>query len=209
MSQTDNEISAREHLMRSLLVYYLVTIAALCLAGQDAAAQAGLAAAPVAGMVAPSQEVMKPRETQRAVYPKQAGKRTKAARKHAKSRSLQLAALRTPDLSLYPSTMLTEEEAFKALEQELSLKVGKQIHPSDYPAEARRSRWTGTSVVQVQVGTDGMIRDVELRRSSGFDLLDEQALTIVRRVAKVFVPVRLRGREHAVTVPVGFYLKEA
>ena len=63
--------------------------------------------------------------------------------------------------------------------------------------------------ITVQVGTDGMIRDVELRRSSGFDLLDEQALTIVRRVAKVFVPFRLRGREHAVTVPVGFYLKEA
>jgi TonB family protein len=195
--------------MRSLLVYCLATIGALCLAWQDAAAQAGLAAAPVAGMMAPSQEVMKPKQAQRSVYPKQAGKRTKATRKHAKNRSLQLAALGTPNLSLYPSTMLTEEEAFKALEQELSLKVGKQIHPSDYPDEARRSRWTGTSVVQVQVGTDGMVRDVELRRSSGFDLLDEQALTIVRRVAKVFVPFRLRGREHAVTVPVGFYLKEA
>ena len=54
-----------------------------------------------------------------------------------------------------------------------------------------------------------MVRDVELRRSSGFEVLDEQALAIVRRVAKVFVPLRLRGREHAVTVPVGFYLKEA
>jgi TonB family protein len=195
--------------MRGMLVYYLVTIGALCLAWQEATAQAGLSAAPVGRMAAPSQEVMKPKQGQRSAYPKQAGKRTKATHKEAKSTSLQLAALGSPDLWLYPSTMLTEEEAFKALEQELSLKVGKQIHPSDYPAEARRSRWTGTSLVQVQVGTDGMIRDVELRRSSGFDLLDEQALTIVRRVAKVFVPFRLRGREHAVTVPVGFYLKEA
>ena len=70
-------------------------------------------------------------------------------------------------------------------------------------------RWTGTSVVQVQVGVDGMLRDVQIQRTSGFTVLDEQALAIVRRVAKVFVPFRLRGREHAVTVPVGFYLKEA
>ena len=195
--------------MRSLLVHCLATIGALCLSGQGAAAQAGRSAAPVGRIAAPSQEAMKAKQVQPTTFSKQAGKPTKATRKDARNRSLQLAALGTPSLSLYPSTVLTEEEAFKALEQELSLKVGKQIHPSDYPAEARRSRWTGTSVVQVQVGTDGMIRSVELRHSSGFDLLDEQALTIVRRVAKVFVPFRLRGREHAVTVPVGFYLKEA
>ena len=151
---------------------------------------------------------MRAKQAQRAAYAKQPGKRTKVARKPARRKPVQLAALGAPDLSLYPSTMLTEEEALKALEQELSLKVGKQIHPSDYPAEARRWRWTGTSVVQVQVGTDGMIRDVELRHTSGFDVLDEQALAIVRRVSKLFVPFRLRGREHAVTVPVGFYLKE-
>lgn len=194
--------------MRSRLVYCLATIGILCLCGQGLMARAGAGTAPVAGLVAPSQEVTRANQAPGAPYTRQPVKRKKAAR-NAASKSVKLAALGTPDLSLYPSAILTEEEAFKALEQELSLKVGKQIHPSDYPAEARRWRWTGTSVVRVQVGTDGMIRDVELRRSSGFDVLDEQALSIVRRVAKVFVPFRLRGREHAVTVPVGFYLKEA
>jgi protein TonB len=203
--------------MRRPLVYYLFTLGTLCLAGQAPIAHAGVGAAPVAGIVAPSQQVMKAKQAQRATHAKQARraahakqpqKRTKMARNAARRKSVQLAALGAPDLSLYPSTMLTEEEALRALEQELSLKVGKSIHPTDYPAEARRWRWTGTSVIQVQVGTDGMIRDVELRRSSGFDLLDEQALAIVRRVSKLFVPFRLRGREHAVSVPVGFYLKE-
>jgi outer membrane biosynthesis protein TonB len=50
---------------------------------------------------------------------------------------------------------------------------------------------------------------VRIQRTSGFEVLDERALAIVRRVAKVYVPFRLRGRELAVTVPVGFYLKEA
>jgi TonB family protein len=194
--------------MRRLLAHCLVTLGTLWLAGQAPIAQAGVGAAPVAGMIAPSQEVMRAKQARRAAYAKQPGKRTKVARKPARRKPVQLAALSAPDLSLYPSTMLTEEEALKALEQELSLKVGKQIHPSDYPAEARRWRWTGTSMVQVQVGTDGMIREVELRHTSGFGVLDERALAIVRRVSKLFVPLRLRGREHAVTVPVGFYLKE-
>ena len=195
--------------MRRWLVEYLVTISALCVVGHVDAARAGASATPVAGIVAPSQEVMQAEQERRAAHAKAPAKRTKAARKPARRKAIQLAALHTPDLSLYPSAIVTEKEAFKALEQELSLKVGKQIHPSDYPEEARRSRWTGTSVVQVQVGTDGMLRDVQIQRTSGFTLLDDQALTIVRRVAKVFVPMRLRGREHAVTVPVGFYLKEA
>jgi TonB family protein len=195
--------------MRGPLVYYLVTLGTLWLAGQVPIAEAGVGGAPLAGMLAPAQEVTKASEAQRTAHTKPPRKRTKVARKSSKHEpAVQLAALGVPDLSLYPSTMLTEEEALKALEQELSLKVGKQIHPSDYPAEARRWRWTGTSLVQVRVGTDGMVRAVELRRSSGFNVLDERALMIVRRVSKLFVPFRLRGREHAVAVPVGFYLKE-
>ena len=195
--------------MRLRLIHYLLTISALCAAGPVAAAPAGAAVTPVAGIVAPSQELLRAEQQRRMANAKPQAQRTKVARKPVRRKSIQLAALHTPDLSLYPSTMLTEAEAFKALEQELSLKVGKQIYSSDYPVEARRLRWTGTSVVQVQVGLDGMLRDVQIQRTSGFAVLDAQALAIVRRVAKVFVPFRLRGREHAVTVPVGFYLKEA
>jgi protein TonB len=165
----------------------------------------------VATIVAPTQEVAKASQAQPAKAAKQSHRtkpqKRKVARK-AKRQPIRLAALGTPDLSLYPSTVLTEQEAFKALEQELSLKVGKSVGPSDYPLEARRSRWTGTSLVQVRVGVDGMVRDAEIQRSSGYEVLDERALAIVRRVAKLYVPFRLRGREHAVTVPVGFYLKE-
>jgi protein TonB len=194
--------------MRSPIAYYLFTLGTLWLGGQGPVAQAGVGAAPVAGIAAPSQKAMKAKQGQRAAHAKQPAKRPKVTRKSAKRNPVQLAALGAPDLSLYPSTILTEQEALKALEQELSLKVGKSMHPTDYPTEARRWRWTGTSVVQVQVGTDGMVRAVELWHTSGFDVLDERALTIVRRVSKLYVPVRLRGREHAVTVPVGFYLKE-
>lgn len=121
---------------------------------------------------------------------------------------VQVAALGTPDLGLFRVMMLTEEEALQALEREVSLKVGKQVRKDDYPEEARRLRWTGTALVQVQVNGDGTVAGVSLERTSGFQVLDHQALVMVRRVSKLFLPFRLRGREHAVTVPIGFYLKK-
>lgn len=191
--------------MRRFMVCGCFTLGALSLAAAASPVYATPPAVPVAGTVAPSQEAAKAGQ----MPPAGKAQRTKRQqRKAAGRRPAQLAALGTPDLSLYPSSILTEEEALKALEQELSLKVGKSINPSDYPSEAKRWRWTGTSLVQVRVGVDGMIRDAEIQRSSGYEVLDRQALAIVRRVAKLYVPLRLRGREHAVTVPVGFYLKE-
>jgi TonB family protein len=193
--------------LRRLYPICLITLGSLCLGAQAALVHAGVGAAPVSGMVAPSQEVLRAKQAQGALHAKKPAKHRKAARKKFR-KPVQLAALGAPDLALYPGRMLTEEEALKSLEQELSLKVGKQINPSDYPEEARRWRWTGTTLVQVRVDAEGMVGEVALHRTSGFRVLDEQALVMVRRVSKLYVPFRLRGREHAVTVPIGFYLKE-
>ena len=103
---------------------------------------------------------------------------------------------------------LSEDEALSALERDVSLKIGKQSQLDDYPEEARRWRWTGTALVEVLVAGNGLVKQVVLSRTSGFRVLDEQALAMVKRVQKVFVPVRLRGRDRTVTVPVGFYLQD-
>jgi TonB family protein len=103
---------------------------------------------------------------------------------------------------------LSEEEAVLALERELSLQVGKEMREEDYPEEAQRWRWTGTAMIDVIVGANGSVRDVSLGKTSGFRILDAQALIVVRRVSKLFVPVQLRGRDIAVTIPIGFYLQD-
>lgn len=103
---------------------------------------------------------------------------------------------------------LSEEEALLALERELSLKVGKQMREEDYPKEAQRWRWTGTVMVDVIVGANGSVKDVSLGKTSGFHILDTQALAVVRRVSKLFVPVQLRGRDIAVTIPISFHLQD-
>jgi protein TonB len=101
----------------------------------------------------------------------------------------------------------TEEEAFEWLERDLALKVGKQRQEDDYPAEAVRNGWAGTALVEVLVARNGTIQNVALGRTSGFQILDEQALAMVRRVSKLWVPKRLRGREMNVSVPIGFQLQ--
>jgi len=104
--------------------------------------------------------------------------------------------------------VLSEKEAVLALERELSLKVGKQMREEDYPEEAQRWRWTGTAMIDVIVGANGSVKAVTLGKTSGFRILDTQALIVVRRVSKLFVPVQLRGRDIAVTIPIGFYLQD-
>ena len=53
---------------------------------------------------------------------------------------------------------------------------------------------------------DGQIKQVSVRTTSGFPLLDEQALRMVARVRIWWIPQRLRKREVNVSVPVCFYI---
>jgi TonB family protein len=133
-------------------------------------------------------------------------KALKAGRRVKSSTAAQLAALGFDELP-YVSP-LSEEEAHLALERDLLLKVGKHLQVSDYPYEARRWRWTGTVLVEVLVAGNGLVKQVALSRTSGFRVLDMQALEVVRRVPKLYMPLGLRQRDRTVTVPVGFYLQK-
>ncbi len=106
-----------------------------------------------------------------------------------------------------PRPAISEAQAIEALELDLSLKVGKKLTVADYPTDARAARQTGTAMVEVRVAGDGTVHDVALARSSGHSVLDDRALNVVRRVTKLYMPARLRGREQRATVPIGFYLR--
>jgi TonB family protein len=99
----------------------------------------------------------------------------------------------------------TDALAVEALEVELMRNVGKQTQEADYPEEARRWIWSGTTLVHVLMGGDGHMKEVSVQRTSGFRVLDDQALKMVQRVQSTRVPDRLKGREVPVTLPIGFY----
>jgi protein TonB len=77
-----------------------------------------------------------------------------------------------------------------------------------YPREAMDNNWEGRAHVRVSFGADGRRTSIVVVRSSGHEILDQQAIDMV---AKTFVPVppALRGKEFAFEFPVDFNLKDA
>ena len=78
-----------------------------------------------------------------------------------------------------------------------------------YPALALEKGWRGSAEVEVSVAGNGVPQPPRLTNSSGHELLDEAALTMIARAAHAtLVPASLRGRVFAVTLPVEFDIDE-
>lgn len=77
-----------------------------------------------------------------------------------------------------------------------------------YPPLARENNWQGDVRVAVAIGTDGR-PTVTLRASSGYEVLDRQALEMFTQAARaVPVPPALRGREFALEVRAVYGLED-
>lgn len=87
--------------------------------------------------------------------------------------------------------------------RQLSIEAAKM---KKYPMVAVSSRMQGTVWVYVSVSQSGDVV-VGLKRSSGYDLLDEQAVTMVRKAAKnIAIPSDLRNKAKELFVPIQFSL---
>ena len=77
-----------------------------------------------------------------------------------------------------------------------------------YPGQAMERGWQGRVEIRVVVGADGMTRRAHVKTSSNYQILDDQALDMVKRGKPLTqVPPALRGREFTVDVPVIFELQ--
>jgi protein TonB len=78
-----------------------------------------------------------------------------------------------------------------------------------YPAQAIASRWEGTTEIRLEVGSDGRPRTAAVGRSSGHELLDRAALTMIDAGAlRAPLPETLRGRNFVIVLPVVFNLED-
>lgn len=77
----------------------------------------------------------------------------------------------------------------------------------EYPEVARHRGWEGTVVLLLQVGANGTVGEVRVRRESGKPILDEAAVAAAR--TWTFIPARQGPKAIAVwlEVPVRFELK--
>lgn len=75
------------------------------------------------------------------------------------------------------------------------------------PRLARQRGWQGTTLVRFRI-VDGRLDGMQIVVSSGYDILDEQALRIVQETALPPWPGALRGHTLALEVPISFTLKD-
>lgn len=78
-----------------------------------------------------------------------------------------------------------------------------------YPAQAMERGWEGRVEIRVVVGANGMIKSALVKRSSRYQILDDQALDMVRRAFDSLTQHKPapRGREFTLDVPVIFELQ--
>ena len=87
--------------------------------------------------------------------------------------------------------------------------IGAAKRHKTYPPRAIDGGLEGRVDVRLVIGTDGGPARVLVQRSSGHDLLDRQALELLRKASALTpVPRALRSREFAVEVPVLYELKD-
>lgn len=78
-----------------------------------------------------------------------------------------------------------------------------------YPAHARERGWEGTTEIAVVVIDETPWPAVELEKSSGYSVLDDQALEMIRLASRAaFVPSSLRQRGVRFVLPVDFSLDQ-
>lgn len=77
----------------------------------------------------------------------------------------------------------------------------------NYPARSRRMGEQGKVIVRVLIGVDGLAQKAEIRKSSGFERLDEAALNTVK--AWRYVPGKRAGVVEAMwfNVPINYVLE--
>lgn len=78
-----------------------------------------------------------------------------------------------------------------------------------YPRIAMDNNWEGKVEVRLVIGTDGEVTSISIKTPSGFEVLDQQALDMIRRAKpQAPIPAALRGKGFTIDVPVVFSLKE-
>ena len=73
-----------------------------------------------------------------------------------------------------------------------------------YPDSARARGQQGRAVVEFIVAETGLVRDIHIKQTSGVDLLDEEAMRLLRMMQ--FTPYWKPGTQKGVPVPVIFTL---
>ncbi|HSE58444.1 MAG TPA: energy transducer TonB [Nitrospiraceae bacterium] len=84
---------------------------------------------------------------------------------------------------------------------------GRILDLKQYPIEARLNRYEGRVVVRAVISEAGELLDVSVVQSSGHEVLDHDAIDLLRRVCPITMREPLQRQAVAVKVPVSYSLR--
>jgi protein TonB len=110
---------------------------------------------------------------------------------------LKATALRLPEITLAPlqplplptdqpnatppTTAQISQGATAQVKQKTRLKTDLSMLMKRYPPEALKRRWEGTVTLRLTIGEGGELRDVSVEQSSGYRVLDREAIRMMRK----------------------------
>ena len=121
------------------------------------------------------------------------------------------ASARTADLSATSgATQVPNEEASPDGVRQYRLNLAREARRfKHFPPLARERGWEGVAVVVVGTVAGVPLPQVSLSQSSGFELLDQEALMLVAQaVTTAALPDSLRNRTFALTLPIHYRLDD-
>lgn len=109
-----------------------------------------------------------------------------------------------------PATAATRDSVNPDAIRQYRLNVAREARQfKRYPPLARARGWEGDVVVVVNTAAGSAMPQVSLSQSSGFALLDEEALLLVgQAVRRAALPEGLRGHNFALTLPIQYRIDE-
>lgn len=87
--------------------------------------------------------------------------------------------------------------------------LGREIAKhKQYPRIAQMRGWQGEVLVDIQLDSNGNVQSSTIQKPSGYDVLDKQALEMVKKASPFPTPPdALRGSSFSILVPVSFRLE--
>lgn len=76
-----------------------------------------------------------------------------------------------------------------------------------YPVQAQENGWQGTVKLLLVLRRDGSVREAMIRDSSGYEVIDRDAVNTARLLAPYpVIPINIKGEELALTIPIVYSL---
>lgn len=97
---------------------------------------------------------------------------------------------------------------YDALSNQYAKLISREVAKyKQYPKIAQMRNWQGEAIIQIIVSPSGKVLESKVQTSSGFEVLDKQALKMVNEANLPLPPEAIRNKPISILIPISFKLE--